>query len=49
MAIISCDCKGNKEGNAAARFQDARYGNGRRVATEGKGKFTCTVCGKEHK
>ena len=38
--ILRCDCK--------HEFQDKQYGKGRRVhTTNEKGRFRCTVCGKE--
>jgi len=39
---------GQKQTNAAGIYQDGKYGEGRRVFTEGK-TMRCTVCGHEEK
>lgn len=40
-SIVNCACK--------HPYQDAKYGDGKRVATNGGGtKKTCTVCGRVH-
>lgn len=44
--LVLCECRSD--------YQDARYGNGKRLANLGMGgktvkpAATCTVCGKKH-
>lgn len=44
--IARCNkCSGKDNASPAGKFQDATYGVGRRVFTEGKSSY-CTVCGE---
>ncbi len=53
MSIIAhCNVCHNWDRNQSARFQDERYGKGKRVHIEGVGKARagkkrCTVCGTD--
>lgn len=53
VRVIKCDCTSDRRGNtAAARYQDVRYGKGRRLANkcnskDATGKYRCTVCSAE--
>lgn len=42
VKILHCDCD---TGNGA-KFQDIRYGKGKRVHNPNKNGYKCTVCGK---
>ena len=44
MPVIKCGCDNGGDG---AKYQDAKYGKGNRVANPTKdGSLRCTVCGK---
>ena len=53
MSKVNCNCKHDGKGNTqGAEFQNSKYGNGIRVATESTKNndvvYTCTVCGAKH-
>lgn len=45
--IKYCGCTGLLGNNAAAKFQDSKYGIGNRVANYASLKYRCTVCNKD--
>lgn len=50
MPIAPHNCTSDSKGNTqGAKFQDQKYGQGRRVFTTNKtgDKSTCTVCGQK--
>lgn len=51
--VLSCDCKSSRKGNdRAVRYQDTKYGKGKRVHNKAVGPnntvvYRCTICGTE--